>query len=80
MKNRLHVNCLCGDFVVYNHNKIIQKLEIITPIPDSMIPMNGKKGVNILLLMSWYRKFKCFKITKWAYFIYLKPWEWNDLK
>ena len=40
IKNCLHVDCLLDGFVMYNNKVIIIEIEIITPIPDSMIPMD----------------------------------------
>ena len=36
IKNCVHVNCFQDDFVVNNDKLLIQKREVITPIPDSM--------------------------------------------
>ena len=40
IKNCLHVDCLQDGFVVSNDKVILHKREVITPIPDSMIPVD----------------------------------------
>ena len=40
IKNRLHVDCLQGGFVMYNDKVILLKIELIPPITDSMIPVD----------------------------------------
>ena len=39
IKNRLRVKCLQDILVVYNYKVLIHKLNVIPPIPDSIIPV-----------------------------------------
>ena len=39
-KNRLHFNCLIDGFTMYNDKLPILKQEVVTPIYDSMIPVD----------------------------------------
>ena len=45
IKNRLHVDCLQDGFVMYNNKVILQKIEVITSINSSMIPVISVKKI-----------------------------------
>ena len=50
IKNHHRVNCIHDGSVLYNDNLLIQKWEVIAPIPDSMIPVdfqNKKYVINL---------------------------------
>ena len=40
IKNRLRVDCIQDGFVMYNYKLMLRKIEVIPPIPDSMIPVD----------------------------------------
>ena len=44
-KNHLHVDCFQDVFVMYKNKLIFQKRDVITPIHDSMIPVDCCKKI-----------------------------------
>ena len=41
IKNHIHVDFIQDGFVKYRDRLLIQKIEVITPVPGSMIPVDG---------------------------------------
>ena len=57
---------------MYNDKVIIRKLEVVPPIPDSMIPMDFCQKINlslILLLTALYPSLEHFQRTKCIHYI-----------